>query len=155
MYIFYIFLSLLIIGVDYVTKILAINHLKSIHTLPVINNIFHLTYCENTGGAFSLFSGKPYLLAAVSLVFISIAATYVIINKPKSHLLLLSLSMICAGGMGNVIDRIAKGYVVDFFDFRMINFAIFNVADIFVCVGMALLIIYVLFFEGREKNNDY
>ncbi len=152
MYIFYFFLSLFIISVDYFTKALAVNYLKPRHTLPVIKDVFHFTYCENTGGAFSIFSGNPYLLAFISLLFIGIAVAYIIVKKPKSHLLLCSLCMICAGGIGNVIDRIVKGYVVDFFDFRIINFAVFNVADIFVCVGMALLIIYVLFFDNMEKK---
>ena len=150
MYIFYVFLTILITGLDYVTKIIAVINLKPHHTTPVIKDVFHLTYCENTGGAFSIFSGNPYLLALVSLLVIVCAVIYVIVKKPRSHLLLCSLSMISAGGLGNIIDRLTKGYVVDFFDFRIINFAIFNVADIFVCVGMALLCIYVLFFDGKE-----
>ncbi len=149
MYILYFFLTLLIVLADYFTKLLAIAHLKPSHTLPIIKNVFHLTYCENTGGAFSIFSGNPYLLAGVSLGVIAAVVLYIAIKKPKSHLLMTSLSMVCAGGLGNVIDRIFRGYVVDFFDFRAINFAIFNVADIFVCVGMALLCVFVLFFDKK------
>ena len=152
MYIFYIFLCLFIVGADYITKIMAITYLKPTHTLPVIKDVFHLTYCENTGGAFSILSGNPHLLAGISLAVIAAAVVYVIDKKPKSHLLMCSISMICAGGLGNVIDRIFKGYVVDFFDFRIINFAIFNVADIFVCVGMALLVIYVMRDGNVEKK---
>lgn len=153
MYILYFLLTVIITAADYVTKYFAETRLKGIMTMPLIQNVFHLTYCKNTGGAFSVFSGKPYLLALVSLCVIVLLVGYVVVKKPKSHLLLCGISFISAGGLGNIIDRITKGYVVDFFDFRLINFAIFNVADIFVCVGVALIAIYVLFIQDKTEKN--
>ena len=152
MYLIYLVLTVLMVLSDYFTKALAVQHLKGIATMPVIKGVFHLTYCENTGGAFSIFSGNPYLLALVSSLLIVAILVYIMLKKPKSHLLLVSLSMIVAGGTGNIIDRVVQGYVVDFFDFRIINFAVFNVADIFVCLGMALLVLYVFLSEKAEKK---
>ena len=79
------------------------------------------------------------------MIVIIAVVLFVIAKRPKNKLLLLSLSMIASGGIGNLIDRIRFGYVVDFLDFRLINFPIFNVADIFVTVGAALFIALLLF----------
>ena len=142
-------------GADYFTKILAVNGLKEQgNSVPVIEGVFHFTYHQNTGGAFSIFEGHPYLLAGVSVALICVAVWYVIRKKPQSHLLLLSLSMIVAGGTGNIIDRITKGYVVDFLDFCLIKFPVFNVADIFVCIGMTLFAVYVLFIHDDKTENE-
>jgi len=149
MYLFYLIITLIMIGADFFTKILAVNSLKNGASIPVIKDVFHFTYCENTGGAFSLFEGNPYLLAGISLALIGGAVYYVLAKKPKSHILLLSLSMIVAGGMGNIIDRITKGYVVDFLHFCLIDFPVFNVADIFVCIGMGLFAYYILFIHDK------
>ena len=151
----YLIATVLMILADFFTKLAAIKYLKPIKTFPVIKDVFHFTFCKNTGAAFSMFSGKPYTLAAVSIVVIFVIIVCVIKYKPTSKTLMWALSMIVAGGLGNVIDRVSRGYVVDFFDFRIINFAIFNVADIFVCTGTFLLGIYLFFIEGKmEKKND-
>ena len=75
-----------------------------------------------------------------------------IAKKPKSRILGISLAMIAGGGIGNLIDRISLQYVVDFIDFRIINFPVFNVADIFVSIGAVLMVIYILFFEGKDNG---
>ncbi len=152
MYLLYMCLAAVMLLLDYITKWAAASRLAQMRTLAVFEGVFHLTYCENTGAAFGIFAGKPYLLAAVSCVMIAAVIVYVAIKKPKSHLLMLSLTMIISGGLGNVIDRVTKGYVVDFFDFRIINFAIFNVADIFVCCGVALLAVYMLFTNNKTEK---
>ena len=154
----YIVCTLVAAGIlllDMFTKTLAIEHLTKVPTLPVIKNVFHLTYCENTGAAFSMFSGKPYILAVISLVLVAILVGYIALKKPKSRVLMLSLTAIAAGGLGNIIDRFTRGFVVDFFDFRLINFAIFNVADIAVCCGVVLLGIYLFFIQDKmgQKND--
>ena len=77
---------------------------------------------------------------------------YVLIKKPKSRLLIVSLAMITGGGIGNLIDRISLSYVIDFIDFRIINFPVFNVADIFVSVGAALMCVYIVFFDGKNSG---
>ncbi len=153
-YIFYSVLSLIFIGLDFVSKSIAKFKLADTYTLPLIKDVFHLTYCENTGAAFSILSGKTLWLTIVPVIMILAIITYVAVKRPKSNVLLLSVSMIVAGGIGNIIDRIRYGYVVDFFDFRLINFAIFNVADIFVCVGVALLGIYIFFIQDSLENKE-
>lgn len=148
---------------DRISKILAASKLTEITTFPLIKDVFHFTYTENTGMAFSLLSGNPFLLGVVSAVFIIILSMYfykeyktISPDKRKtkqSKLLFTSLSFIIGGALGNMIDRFAYGYVVDMLDFRLINFAIFNVADAFVCIGAALLILSVIL-EPTEKEPE-
>lgn len=124
-------------------------------SIPVINHVFHITYIQNTGAAFSLMEGFRLLLILLPAVLILAAMVYMFVKRKTSHpMLLLSLAFICGGGLGNVIDRAVLGYVVDYLDFRV--FPIFNVADIFVCLGCGLLVIYLLFLDGKasEKNKN-
>jgi signal peptidase II len=111
------------------------------HTLPVIQGVFHLTYVTNTGAAFSLFSGKVewlrWLSLGVSLVLIAIA----LFGPSLSFWEQLGYGLILGGAMGNGIDRFFLGYVVDFLDFRLINFAVFNIADSFISIGIVCLLI--------------
>ena len=82
-------------------------------------------------------------------------AAYIIIKKPKNNLLLLSLTFILSGATGNFIDRVASGAVVDFLDFRLINFPVFNIADCFVVIGGALLFLYILkYSDNDDKKNE-
>ena len=152
MYAFFFILTLVFVLADILSKAAAVRFFQPLETYPIIKDVFHLTYCRNTGAAFSIFSGNTKLLAFISVLMIALILVYIISKKPQNRLLLMSFSMIVAGGIGNVIDRIFRGYVVDFFDFRLINFAIFNVADIFVCCGVALLALYIIKTEGSEKK---
>ena len=137
---------------DQITKWLAVEYLIPIGTVPIIKDALHLTYVENPGAAFGMMQNSRWIFLLVSTVAIIAIIIYLIKFAPKNKLALLSLAFILGGGIGNMIDRVALGYVVDFIDFRLINFAVFNVADSFVCVGAALLIIYVLFIEGKENK---
>ncbi|MBQ3053958.1 MAG: signal peptidase II [Clostridia bacterium] len=151
MYIIFSILTIMLVIFDLATKQLALRFLQPVITVPLIKDVFHLTYCENTGAAFSIFSGKTMYLGIFSGIVIICLIGYIIIKKPKSKTLLTSLALLISGGTGNMIDRIFRGYVVDFFDFRLINFAIFNLADIFVCVGVGLLCIYLFFIDGKTE----
>lgn len=134
----------------------AVTAAMTLHeSIPVINHVFHITYIQNTGAAFSLMEGFRLLLILLPAVLILAAMVYMFVKRKTSHpMLLLSLAFICGGGLGNVIDRAVLGYVVDYLDFRV--FPIFNVADIFVCLGCGLLVIYLLFLDGKasEKNKN-
>lgn len=143
----YIILTCLFVILDRISKILALDKLKEIGSLPIVNNVFHLTYCENTGAAFSMFSKNTFLLSLFTLVFIMIIVylMYRQLTCYKNKIIMISYSLILGGAIGNLIDRFYYGFVVDYFDFRLINFAIFNVADIFITIGGVLLIIYMLF----------
>ena len=151
---FWILITVGVVVLDQFTKWLAVEYLIPVRTLPIIKDALHLTYVENPGAAFGMMQNSRWIFLLVSTVAIIAIIIYLIKFAPKNKLALLSLAFILGGGIGNMIDRVALGYVVDFIDFRLINFAVFNVADSFVCVGAALLIIYVLFIEGKENKRS-
>lgn len=148
MYLIYLIIITAVITLDRITKALAVSHLSTIDTYPLINGVLHLTYTENTGAAFSIFKGKASYLAIFSVAVVAVIIFLFIfqIKKNKSCILYLSsIAMIIGGAIGNMIDRFKLGYVVDFVDFRLINFAIFNVADVFLTVGTIILCLCLLF----------
>jgi len=126
---------------DQLTKYWVVQTFSLGQTLPLLPKIFHLTYVTNTGAAFSLLSGKVewlrWLSLGVSLVLITLALLGPVLNRWDQ----LGYGLILGGAMGNGIDRFALGYVVDFLDFRLINFAVFNVADSFISIGIICLLI--------------
>ena len=120
-------------------------------SIPVIDGLFSITYIQNTGAAFSLMQGKTNVLILIQAFVILAILVYVFLKKNPLHWsLLVSLALIVGGGAGNLIDRIRYGYVIDYLHFHF--WPIFNLADISVCIGCGLLIIYVFFIEGKEKN---
>lgn len=137
---------LLLIGLDQLSKIWAINDLKAIGSIPIIQNMFHLTYVENRGAAFGMFQNNQIVFIIVAVVA-SIVGLYYIYKKKLNLLGNISIVLIISGAIGNLIDRVRLGFVVDYFDFRFIWDYVFNVADIFVVVGTILLCIYIIVFE--------
>ena len=147
---FYILIILIVIG-DQLTKGLIQQSMVLNQSIPVWDGIFSITYIHNTGAAFSMLAGKTQVLALFQVIIIGVILGYYILKGRKSHpLLRISLAMIVAGGIGNLIDRLTLGYVVDFLDFHF--WPIFNVADIGVSAGCVLLAGYVFFIEGKEKS---
>ncbi len=144
-------IMVVVIVLDQVTKWLAVEFLTKVETVPIIEDILHLTYIENSGAAFGMLKNNRWVFLVISTVAIIGLIIYLIKYPPKNKWLLFGLSFIVGGGIGNMIDRIGLGYVVDFIDFRAINFAVFNTADSFVCIGAALVLIYVLFFEEKKR----
>ncbi|WP_375477933.1 signal peptidase II [uncultured Nostoc sp.] len=126
---------------DQITKYWVVQSLSLGQTVPLLREIFHFTYVTNTGAAFSLLSGKVewlrWLSLGVSLVLIGLALIGPTLNLWDQ----LGYGLILGGAMGNGIDRFVLGYVVDFLDFRLINFAVFNVADSFISIGIVCLLI--------------
>ncbi|MFT9496483.1 signal peptidase II, partial [Anaerosolibacter sp.] len=121
---------------------------------PLINNIFHLTYAENTGAAFSMFSGKQPLLIILTLIIIVALLFYLIRNlKTDQVFLKFSLSLIIGGALGNLIDRIRLNYVVDMLDFTLINYPVFNMADVFVVSG-AVIFAYTILTSSTDNSVD-
>ena len=151
----YFIIIAFVVAIDQLTKYLIYANLELNSTIPLLDGIFHITYIQNSGAAFSMFQNKTGFLIAMQLAVITVVLVYLIKRQKKEHwCLLLSLSLIAAGGMGNLIDRAMNGYVVDFLDFRI--WPIFNVADISVCVGCGLLVLYMFFVEpklSKEKGN--
>ena len=152
----FIWLAIIAVTVflDQITKYLTIFYLKPIDTLPLIEDVLHLTYVENTGAAFGMMKDSRWVFMVISTVAIVGILVYMFWKRPSDKLLCVSLSFIVGGGIGNMIDRTLLGYVVDMIDFRLINFAVFNVADSFVCVGAGLMILYLILDMVKESKAE-
>lgn len=151
----YLLYSAIILGViilDMLTKVLALKFLRPIGSVPVIKGVIHLTYVENKGAAFGILSGHRWVFLVVSTLTILAFTLYLYLGHAENRLYAVSLSLISAGGIGNMIDRLALGYVVDFIDFALIDFAVFNVADSFVCIGAGILILALILDLKKEAT---
>ena len=154
---------LAIAGADQLIKIWIVDNFELYQEKPFLQigslDIMHLHYIENTGSAFSSFAGKTAFLLIITCIGVGICTYLLIRYAKKSRVLYWSLVMILGGALGNMIDRIFRdGRVVDYLDIKLFDFAIFNFADCFVCIGTALLMIYILFFmeekTEKEQKND-
>lgn len=147
-------MMLLIIAFDQVTKILATEYLKGKEPVSFIKGVVRFNYAENTGMAFSLFSGARWVFVALTLVACAAALWYIFSNRCKPLWLYWSIAVVASGGIGNLIDRAFYGYVVDFIEPVFIDFAIFNVADCAVTLGAISLIAYLIFdmFKKEDKR---
>jgi signal peptidase II len=141
---------------DQITKLLALRYLAPMDTFPLWKDVLHLTYVENTGAAFGMLKDQRWVFLVISSVALGGMIAYIALTKAKHPLEITSVAFIVGGGIGNMIDRISRGFVVDFVDVRCIPFwkYVFNVADIFVCVGCGLFILYVLLYETRAKKAE-
>lgn len=143
------------IAADQITKMWAVTNLKGNMSVNIIGNFLKFTYAENRGAAFSILQDKRIFFITVTFIMLTVVLYMLIYNKKITNLTKISLTLISGGAVGNLIDRIRVGYVIDFIDVRFgdfYDFPIFNIADSFVVVGTALLIILILTdkFE-REK----
>lgn len=132
---------------DQLSKHFAYTSLRFSNGIPIIKDVFHLSYCENRGAAFGILQNQRWLFVLITVVIIGAVIFFMIKKKPKNKLLIVSLTFLTGGALGNFIDRIFRGFVVDFLDFCLIDFPIFNVADCFVVIGAILLALYILFFS--------
>jgi signal peptidase II len=118
-------------------------------SIPVIKNVFHITYVQNTGAAFSILKGKTFLFTVVSSIVIVII-TLVLIKLPAKHKAFgIVMALILGGAMGNFIDRLRFGYVVDFLDFRV--WPVFNIADCAIVIGV-LILAYLITFHPEYQS---
>ena len=155
----------IVVGIvlDQLTKFLAVKYLEPVKSIPLWQDVFHLTYVENRGAAFGMLASHPWVFMTFSTVAILILGVYLFVGTsylsdkgedgkyPELGFLSgISLAFIVTGGIGNMIDRVATrvlyetGFVVDFLDFTLINFAVFNVADCFVTVGAVMLAVSLM-----------
>ena len=148
----YIIAALVMIVLDQVVKYWALTSLQAQHTIPLIENVFHLTYVENRGAAFSLLAqfDSRWIFVALAVIITIVIFIVLRIDYIQTALGRWSLVLVAAGALGNAIDRVMHGFVVDLFDFRLIHFPVFNVADIFICVGGVLFVIYFMF-QHKDK----
>ncbi len=137
-----------IILLDQLTKLMILNKMEVHQSVPVIENIFHITYIQNRGMAFGKMQDQRLFFIIVTVLVVGGIILYSIKNKDEVvGVFKMSLTFICAGAIGNFIDRVRLSYVVDFFDFRI--WPVFNIADIFIVAGTALLCIYMFFIEPK------
>ena len=132
--------AFLIVFFDQLTKFFIVKHFKVSQSLPILNNIFHLTFVKNTGAGFGILKGFNSFLILISLAVIGIIFYYYRQIKQNQILLQIIAAFVLGGTIGNLIDRINLGYVIDFLDFRI--WPVFNIADSFVTIGIIGLVIY-------------
>ncbi len=164
-------LCVLIVILDQVSKLIVINTIPKGALIEVIDGVFNLTYIENTGAAFGMLSNHRWVFMVVSVVAIVLIFFYLWKEKPKSMWIKTPLAFILGGGIGNMIDRAFRPGVIDFIDADFVqypsvsfdggfsvtfaDFPIFNVADCFITVGCAMLLVYLIFVEiPRESKRE-
>ncbi len=141
---------------DQIIKFLVVKNFSLGESVNVISfgshKIFSLTYITNKGAAWSMMEGKLWYLIGFPLLIIAVALVYLYFKRNDGKLLCISLSMLIAGGIGNLIDRIRLRKVVDYIEFNPINFPVFNFADICVVVGVILLSVHFIFFDKSDEK---
>ncbi len=149
-------ISLVSVGIDQLTKWLAVTYVKPVGTISIIKfgetEWVNFTYCENTGMSFSLLEGQRFILIALPILLIGVVEYLIFSGKIKGTAMNVALAFLAGGGLGNLIDRIFLGYVVDFIDFRIINFAIFNFADICAVLGGFAFAIMMIIEESKAEK---
>jgi signal peptidase II len=147
----FLYLSLFAAGivvVDQVTKLLVLANIPLFADIDAIPGLFHLTYVQNTGAAFSSFEGMRWLFVLLFAVLtVLILVEYFKKRMPFSPFERWCIAAIYGGGLGNVIDRVRLGYVVDMIEVDFMNFPVFNVADCFITCGCIALIVHMVFFN--------
>lgn len=146
-----IIISIILLCIDQISKLLVVNLLTKTNSITIIKNFFYLTYINNDGAAFSILVGKRIFLILIAVSVIVMLIRYIKKNNIQNKLELVSISLIIGGSLGNLMDRVVRGYVIDFLDFKIFNynFPIFNLADTFIVIGVFLLLLK----EIRKENN--
>lgn len=148
----YLLLFLILLIIDQYSKFIVDSTLLVGETIPVIDSFFNLTYVQNRGVAFGLFQGKIDIVTILAIVAIALILFYFFKNFKKIIFLeRIGYSMIFAGAVGNMIDRIFRGYVIDMLDFRGIWSFIFNFADVWINIGVILIIVEHIFFSRKKR----
>lgn len=153
-YIYVILVSVLLVVFDQITKALIISNYNVHEYSVVINNFFNIFYIRNYGAAFGILSQNIIFLIGITCIMIYYVF-YEIKRNINNNLSIFSLTLVLGGAVGNLIDRIFRGYVVDFLSFRLFNYdmPVFNVADIFITCGV-ILVIFCILREGKYEKNS-
>ncbi len=148
----------LLVAADQWIKAWAVNVLSHRGSIPLIPNVLQFTYVENRGGAFGIFQGQVLVLAVLTAVFLAVLlGSVVFFGLKRQYALMWILATVAGGGIGNLVDRFYRGFVVDYIDFCLINYPVFNFADCFVVVGTLSLMIYLFVSDRmaeRKKKAD-
>lgn len=150
-YMLFLVITVLVL-LDQVIKFLADRILSQYETLAVIPSVLHLTFVKNYGAAFGILQNQRIFLLLITLAILIFIIWYLFRSNINNNLFFWSVLLIVSGGVGNLIDRLFKGYVIDYIDFRLINFSVFNLADSYVFIGTVLMVIYFIFIEPRQNS---
>lgn len=143
----YILIYLLGIILDQVSKFLIKTNMELYQSLPVIQDVFHLTFTLNTGGAFSIFTGQRWIFVCFTLIALVVIVFFYRRIPRENKKLRFAVALLASGATGNFIDRLLRGYVVDFLDFRF--WPVFNIADCLIVIAI-ILIVWRIIFHGKE-----
>ena len=149
-----IILTLIFLIIDIVSKVIVSRYILLDESIKLINNFLYITYVRNTGAAWSMFSSRSVLVLIISSFIILGIILHVYKNKPKKRMEKFAYSLIIGGALGNLINRITYGYVIDFIDIKIFkyDYPIFNLADSFIVIGVILLVIYTWRCENGNKS---
>lgn len=147
----YLFMGIFVViatVLDQLSKLWVVNNIPLYGEIPVLDGIFHLTYAQNTGAAWSMLSGMQWLFLGIFLVFtLGIVWEFSKKRWPFTTFDRWCIAVVYAGGLGNIIDRIRLGYVVDMIEVEFINFPVFNLADCCITCGCIALVVHLIFFN--------
>ena len=154
-FLFYALFTAAIVAADQITKYLTVANIPLYADVPFLPGVLQLTYVQNTGAAFSSFEGQQWLFALIFVVFTgAIVYEYVKKAMPFTNLERWLIAAVYAGGLGNMIDRIRLGYVVDMIETTFMEFPVFNVADCFITCGCILLMVHLIFFNKEFWKDE-
>lgn len=148
------FAVILLIITDQITKIASVSLLKPIGSVDIIKNVLSLTYVENRGAAFGILQNQRWIFIVFTIAIIALIIGYSLKYKPSSKIYNTSVVLIIAGGVGNLIDRVFRGFVVDMIEVTFINYPVFNFADCCVVIGAMLFALYILKYDQKADNKN-
>lgn len=152
---FYLIPFFIILAADQLTKLIVTLNLGVGQAAAGISGLFDITYVQNRGAAFGILQDRKLLLVTVTLVIFALLIIYALRRDTDSRWLMWGLTLVCSGGMGNLIDRVVLGYVRDFINLSFIKFPVFNIADCAVSIGAVMVVLYIMVEEHRRSEEDF
>lgn len=151
----YIVLILILVGADQLSKYLIDSYMLEGETLPIINDFFHLTYVKNRGIAFGMFQGKLDIISIATIIAIVAIAYYLYKERNKLSMIeKMGFIYILTGAIGNMIDRAFRGFVVDMVDFRGVWSYVFNLADVWINIGVVFVLLDQLILRKKRETEE-
>ncbi|NMA74121.1 MAG: signal peptidase II [Bacteroidales bacterium] len=150
----YLILTIILVTIDQITKYLTVQNLVLFEVKEIIPKFLSFTYIQNSGAAWSLLEGKMWFFYIITLIVVAFLLYYLYTEGRKDKILGVILSIILAGTLGNFIDRVLFQYVVDMIKLEFINFPIFNVADMLLTIGVAVLLFYTIYEEKNPRPSE-
>lgn len=149
----YLLLSVILVSLDQLTKYLTVQHIELYEVVDFIPNVLSFTYIRNTGAAWNILEGQMWFFYIITAIVVLVLLYHMYTEGQSDKIFGIILSVILAGAIGNFIDRLLHQYVIDMIKFEFINFPIFNLADVFLSVGVTVLFIYSIYQERNTYKN--